>query len=69
MLIKEAKEITGGLTYTTKMPGPSFNTPAQRCVTGSKLRNIKNSVCNGCYALKGNYVRFPKVGEALERRF
>jgi len=69
MKVKEAKEITGGLTYTTKMPGPSFNTPAQRCVTGSKLRNIKNSVCNGCYALKGNYVRFPKVGEALERRF
>ena len=69
MKIKEAKEITGGLTYTTKMPGPSYNTPASRCITGAKLRNVKNSVCSSCYALKGNYKRFPKVEEALERRF
>ena len=69
MLKKEAKEITGGLTYTTKMPGPSYNTPASRCLTGAKLHNVKNSVCSSCYALKGNYKRFPKVEEALERRF
>jgi hypothetical protein len=69
MLIKEAIKITGGLTYTSKMPGPSYNTPASRCLTGTKLRNIKNSVCSFCYALKGNYKRFPKVEEALERRF
>jgi len=69
MKIKEAKEITGGLTYTSKMPGPSYNTPASRCITGAKLRNVKNSVCSSCYALKGNYKRFPKVEEALEKRF
>ena len=68
MKIKEAKALTGGLTYTTKMPGPSYNTPASRCITGAKLRNVKNSVCSSCYALKGNYKRFPKVEEALERR-
>jgi len=69
MLIKEAKKITGGLTYTTKMPGPSYNTPASRCQVGSALRKIPGSVCSSCYALKGNYKRFPKVEEALERRF
>jgi len=69
MLIKEAIKITGGLTYTSKMPGPSYNTPASRCLTGAKLRKVKNSVCSSCYALKGNYKRFPKVEEALERRF
>ena len=69
MLIKEANKITGGLTYTSKMPGPSYNTPASRCLTGAKLRKVKNSVCSSCYALKGNYKRFPKVEEALERRF
>ena len=69
MLIKEANKITGGLTYTSKMPGPSYNTPASRCITGAKLRKVKNSVCSSCYALKGNYKRFPKVEEALERRF
>ena len=61
MLIKEAKKITGGLTYTTKMPGPSYNTPASRCQVGSALRKIPGSVCSSCYALKGNYKRFPKV--------
>jgi hypothetical protein len=69
MLIKKAKEITGGLTHTTKMPGPSYNTPASRCITGAKLRKVPGSVCSSCYALKGNYKRFPKVEEALERRF
>ena len=69
MLIKEANKITGGLTHTTKMPGPSYNTPASRCLTGAKLRKVSGSVCSSCYALKGNYKRFPKVEEALERRF
>ena len=69
MLIKEANKITGGLTHTSKMPGPSYNTPASRCITGAKLRAVPGSVCNSCYALKGNYKRFPKVEEALERRF
>jgi len=69
MLIKEAIKITGGLTHTSKMPGPSYNTPAARCLTGAKLRKIPGSVCSSCYALKGNYKRFPKVEEALERRF
>ena len=69
MLIKEANKITGGLTHTSKMPGPSYNTPASRCLTGAKLRAVPGSVCSSCYALKGNYKRFPKVEEALERRF
>ena len=69
MKIKEAKAITGGLTHTSKMPGPSYNTPASRCLTGAKLRLVPGSVCSSCYALKGNYKRFPKVEEALERRF
>ena len=55
MKVKEAKAITGGLTYTTKMPGPSYNTPASRCITGAKLRKVPGSVCSSCYALKGNY--------------
>ena len=58
MLIKKAKEITGGLTYTTKMPGPSYNTPASRCLTGAKLRKVPGfGVFSSCYALKGNYVK------------
>ena len=68
MLKKEAKEITGGLSAPSKMPGPSFNLPAAACITGAKLVNVPGSTCSGCYALKGNYIRFPAVQKAMERR-
>ena len=64
---KEAKEITGGLSAPSKMPGPAYNLPAVACITGSKLVKVPGSVCAGCYALKGRY-RFPNVQAALNRR-
>ena len=67
MLKKEAREITGGLSKPSKMPGPAYNLPAWKCITGVKLQAIEGSVCSGCYALKGRY-RFPNVRMALARR-
>ena len=67
MLKKEAKEITGGLSAPSKMPGPAYNLPAQACITGAKLVQIPGSVCAGCYALKGRY-NFSNVRLALARR-
>ena len=67
MNLKEAKEITGGLSQPNKMPGYSYNLPAQACITGAKLVKVKGSTCSGCYALKGRY-RFPNVKEAMTRR-
>ena len=67
MLVKEAKEITGGLSSPSKMPGYAYNLPAAACITGAKLVKIPGSVCAGCYALKGRY-RFPNVKDALTRR-
>jgi hypothetical protein len=67
MLIKEAREITGGLSKPNKMPGPSINLPASQCITGRKLVNVPGSTCSGCYALKGRY-RFPNVKDAMARR-
>jgi len=67
MLKKEAKEITGGLSKPSKMPGPSYNLPAQACITGAKLAKVPGTVCYGCYALKGRY-RFSNVRQALARR-
>ena len=64
---KQAKEITGGLSKPSKMPGPAFNLPASRCITGAKLVKVPGSVCHGCYALKGRY-RFNNVQAALQRR-
>ena len=67
MLKKQAREITGGLSKPSKMPGPAHNLPAWRCITGVKLQAVPGSVCSGCYAMKGRY-RFKNVKEALERR-
>ena len=68
MKLKEAKEITGGLSQPNKMPGYAYNIPAWHCITGSKLVDIENSVCAGCYALKNRYI-MPIQAAAMERRF
>ena len=67
MLKKEARQITGGLSAPSKMPGPAYNLPASQCIPGAKLVKVPGSVCHGCYALKGRY-RFNNVKTALERR-
>lgn len=65
--LTDARAAVGGLSRPSKMPGPAYSTPAKHCNVGSKLRVIPNSVCSGCYALKGRYV-FPNVQNALQRR-
>ena len=67
MLIKEAKEITGGLSKPGKMPEGAYNLPASACQTGAKLRKISGTPCHGCYAFKFRY-NFSNVKKALARR-
>ena len=67
MVKKEARQITGGLSKPSKMPGPAYNLPATECKTGAKLVKVPDSVCEGCYALKGRY-NFRNVRLALARR-
>ena len=64
---KEAWALVGGLSNPSKMPGYGYGLSAKDCITGSKLRKIANSVCAGCYALKGRYV-FPNVYQAHQNR-
>ena len=64
----EAERITGGLSAPGKMPAGSYNLPASACQTGAKLRLIPDTPCYKCYAFKGNYVRYPAVQKALQRR-
>ena len=68
MKIKEAKEITGSMTRTSKMPGLSYSLPAWECKTGAKLVKVPGSVCAGCYAMKGNYTRYPAIKAAQYKR-
>ena len=63
---KDAINIAGSCTKTTKMPSESYSLPAKECITGSKLVHVKGSVCEGCYALKGNYHRLAKTIEPLQ---
>ena len=64
MKVKEAIKITGSMTRTSKMPGLSYSLPAWECQTGAKLRKIPGTPCFGCYALKGNYIRYPAIKKA-----
>ena len=52
------------MTRTSKMPGLSYSLPAPACQTGSKLRKIKGTPCYNCYAMKGNYIRYPAIKKA-----
>ena len=67
MKTSEAWNIVGGLSKPGKMPGWAYGLPAKECKTGSKLRQVKDSVCYNCYALKGCYV-FKVVQDAQYRR-
>ena len=67
LTIKEAQERVGTLSKPSKMPGFGYSTPADDCITGSKLVKIVNSICFFCYARKGRYV-FPNVIAAMKKR-
>lgn len=60
-------ETVGGLSKPSKMPWYSYSLPALACNVGTMLRNIPDSVCSSCYAMKGRY-QFPNVVAAMERR-
>ena len=68
MLKKDAKKIAHSLTRTSKMPGYSYSLPAWECQTGSKLAQIPGTPCHGCYAMKGNYTRYPAIKAAQYKR-
>lgn len=67
MTAKQAWELIGGLGTPSKMPCFSWSISARKCLVGAKLRKIKNSICEGCYAFRGNY-NFPVVVNAQEKR-
>jgi len=53
--ITEIEEQIGSLSSPSKMPCYSYSISARDCITGGKLVKLENSICHGCYALKGNY--------------
>ena len=68
MKLEKAEAIAGTLSKPSKMPCYGYSIPAKYCKIGMKMRDVKGSVCNKCYALKGRYV-FKNVQAAMEKRF
>ena len=54
--IAQAEKIAHKLGKASKMPGHTYGIPAKECNVGARLREVKDSVCFGCYALKGRYI-------------
>jgi hypothetical protein len=62
LLIKEIRGLLGKKpgspaisNKNSKMPGFVFSASAHYCKTGSALHGVEGSVCENCYALKGNF--------------
>ena len=65
---KALKTLTGGLSDPSKMPGKAYGIPAEECKLGAILRKKEGSTCHDCYAMKGNYTRYPAVKAAQRNR-
>lgn len=65
--LQAAWDFVGGLGKPSKMPCYSYSISALKCQIGRKLAEIKDSVCNKCYAMRGNYL-FKVVINAHEKR-
>lgn len=61
-----AEEITGGLSWPSRMPCPAWGLSASRCKTGAKLAEQEGTTCHECYATKGRY-GLDNVQARLER--
>ena len=67
LTLKQAKQITGGLSAPSKIPGYAYNLPPSACITGCLLSKVKNSVCSICYGKKYRYL-WASTLKALYRR-
>lgn len=65
---RAAEWITGGLSFPSKMPCPSWGISAARCRIGMVLAARPGTVCRDCYAMKGTY-GFTTVQDKLEQRY
>lgn len=65
--IEQIEEEIGSLSSPSKMPSHGYSISAYDCQTGQKLRELENSVCAGCYAMKGRY-SFKNVRTAHDKR-
>ena len=69
MLKREARELAGSLTVTSKMPAKSYSLPTAECPTGFKLSKVAGTICFSCYADRGFYKVYAKgIQKAQNKR-
>lgn len=68
MLVKEAKEIAAISNRNSKMPGSTYAQDSFACKVGSRLAQVKGSVCEGCYARRIQKMR-PSVHKGWTRNY
>jgi len=66
---KQAQEIAGTLSKTTKMPCYSYNLPPYYCKVGMILRKSGKTICSKCFGFRGWYPKRKVVRDAMEKRF
>ena len=60
---EQLKQDKKNLSDVSKMPGKSISRSAYLCHVGQKLRKVKGSTCEKCYACKSMY-NMPNVKES-----
>jgi hypothetical protein len=53
---RNREQITGGMSFTQKMPCPSIGICAYRCNLGAVLAAKEGTTCSECYARSGRYM-------------
>ena len=69
--LKSVKDFLGfePLSNVWKMPEYSFNIPAQECKAGGKMINVKDSICEGCYAYNRGRYKFSNVINSMYNKW
>jgi hypothetical protein len=68
MLVKDAKAIVNISNGNSKMPGTTFAQDSFACNVGSRLAEVKGSICEGCYARRIQKMR-PSVDQGWKRNY
>ena len=63
-----AEEVTGGLSWPSKMDCPAWGISATKCKIGHVLGQQEGTVCRSCYALKGTF-RSANVERKMQKSY
>ena len=66
LTLRQAAEIHGGMSQTSKIPCKSSSLPTIACNVGEQMAKVKGSICSSCYANKGFYSMYASTIEPAQ---